>query len=110
MNFFCQRYHVSVVKVPLQIANNIHSIEAIAIPEIRTKLSLPGLLECAKAFQVRGYSLADESLVDGFDKVADLNFIMGTNNQELLLEKPVLFGQCDSSLGLMLVFILWKYK
>ena len=38
------------------------------------------------------YSLADESLVDGSDEVADLDFII--NNQELLIEKPVLFGQC----------------
>ena len=47
-------------------------------------------------------SLADESLVDGSDEVADLDFI--TNNQELLIERPVLFGQYQFSLELMLEF------
>ena len=104
---FAIRYHASVVKVPLQIGNNIHSIDAIAISEIRTKLSIPGLSECAKAFQFRGYSLADEGLVDGSDEVANLEFVMGTNNPELLIEKPVLYlvNMINQfSLGLMLEF------
>ena len=100
-------YLTRLVELNLVINNKTSKIAAICIPEVRTKLKLPGLNELANEFLKRGYKLADQQLAGNCDTIDDIDFIMGADCAFLLSETPVCFGgSClyyETNLGVMLM-------
>ena len=92
-----QQYLTKVVLMDMLVGNQIFSVKAICIPDIRTELDIPGLSKCAQNFVDKGYKLADINLIDGTDRIDNLDFILGTNSSEILLENQVLFGEGEVS-------------
>lgn len=84
-------YQTKVVEVKLKLGRDYFKIRAIALPEIKTDINLPGLTDCAIAFINKGYELADAELVSS-NVIRDLDLILGTENPELLTEEQVTFG------------------
>ena len=87
-----QDYVTDVVKVELEMNGKVRKIEAICIPEIRTKLLLPDLGRCVKEFTSRNFKLADDFLNEESVEISNLDLILGVNDPDILLEKQVLFG------------------
>ncbi|XP_068226421.1 uncharacterized protein [Palaemon carinicauda] len=98
----------NVVRVNLN--NNVNSfcVEAICLPEINTKLILPGLSRIVERFMEKGYKFADKFLAEGEDMISDIKFILGTQSIHCLPEITKLFGSgvpsayLETSLGIML--------
>ena len=110
-----REYLTKVVAVTLTISNIQFHIHAICMPSIKTKISLPGLSNVARVFEVRGYRLADGSLAE-VDEISGLDFILGVSNPEVLLERQVSFGGSEPSVfsdtlaGVMLSGSLERFK
>ena len=88
-----QRYETNVVEVPIEINYKVYNVKAICIPEIRTNLKLPNLSVCVDIFESKGYRLADSDLSNCSDNITNLDFILGTNDPHVLLERQVPFGK-----------------
>ena len=88
-------YSTKVVSVPLKVDDKEVTVRAICVPKIKTHLKLPGLQRVARGFADRGYVLADPSLLHG-DEIGDIRFVLGMSDPEVLLEKPVVFGDPPS--------------
>ena len=89
-------YYTNVYRVEIKIGGNLHEVEAMGIPLIRTRVDLPGVPEIARAFTDKGYTLADEILLDNRNDVGNIEFILGTNYAYCLLESLVKFGGGDN--------------
>ena len=95
----------NIVKLDFCCGDAVHSIEAICIPEINTKLNLPGLGKVVHEFSKKGYAFADQFLLE----ISDLNFILGTESFHCLPDRAELFGlevpsvYLESPLGIMLL-------
>jgi hypothetical protein len=68
------------------------TVQAICVPEIRTKLAIPKLAKIVDGFLSRGYKLADEDLSSSSDEISNIGFVLGTSDSDLLLEKQIVFG------------------
>ena len=104
-----RKLFTNIVKLDFCCGDAVHSIEAICIPEINTKLNLPGLGKVVNEFSKKGYAFADQFLLEGRDEISDLNFILGTESFHCLPDRAELFGlevpsvYLESPLGIMLL-------
>ena len=80
-----KHYVTKVVSVPLNVGGKTHQLKAICVPSINTSLKLPGLSDVTDEFLRKSYGLADEML-PGKNHICDVQFILGMNNPEVLLE------------------------
>ena len=102
-------YKTRMVEVPLRTESGIHNIIAVCIPEIKININLPRLNEIARAFILRGYSLADPFLLDGSNMIRDLQFILGTRSAYCMksteksfgLESQSIYADCPQGVMLM---------
>ena len=100
-----------VVKVPMQLKEISHYIDAIVLPNIDVKLSVADLNIVAKAFTSRGYILADEYLISSsLSNSVDFDLIMGPDAVKLLRPQTVAYGvepnisvYMQSQVGVMLI-------
>ena len=103
-----QAYNTKTVKVPFTITQNGGEVKAYCVPTIRTNLVLPGLSLVVQKFLNNGHKLADRFLSVHDDCISDINFILGTNDFNLLLEKQCSVGSqfpsvySETSAGILL--------
>ena len=90
-------YSTKIVKADIVISNETYAINAICVPEIRTRMNLPGLANIVKVFTKKGYKLADDFLHSGEDSISNIDFVLGTRDPHLLLETQVMFGDGSPS-------------
>ena len=97
-----------VVKVEIYSGEEKHCLEAVCLPQIKTRLIIPGLQKVVTEFKSKGYNLADQFLADGKDEITGIKFILGVNSTHFLPDTTVLFGDpipsayLNTSLGTML--------
>ena len=97
-----------IVKLEMDNGEQKHCLEAVCIPQIKTRLLLPGLQKIVTEFKNKGHQLADQFLADGKDEISGIHFILGSNSAHFLPESTVLFGEpvpsayLKTSLGIML--------
>lgn len=97
-----------IVRVPMHNGEKEHILEAVCIPQVKTRLVIPGLHRVVKDFMNKGHILADKFLINSEDEISDIKFILGTDSAHFLPETTVLFGSpipsayCTTSLGTML--------
>ena len=103
-----QEYKTRVVKVNIDFGKSFQTVEAICTPEIKICLNLPGLSDIAKTMAVKGYSLADEKLIDS-DCISDVGFLLGAKSAYCLKSTEISFGDdcmsiyAQTELGIMLL-------
>ena len=106
------KYETRIVNFELKIGNLKHRIEAICVPDISTKLKLPGLSDITRAFSDKGYKFADEYIYSPDDSIDNIEMILGSNFSYCIPETNICFGsQCiysDTPAGVMLVGSLNK--
>ncbi len=88
-----KEYLTKIVKVPLRLNDNIHTVNAVCIPEISIKLKLPNLGQVVNRIVQKGYSLADKFLQNTNDEVTKVQFILGAESSHCLPETDILFGK-----------------
>ena len=97
-----------IVKLEMDNGEQKHCLEAVCIPQIKTRLLLPGLQKIVTEFKNKGHQLADQFLADGKDEISGIHFILGSNSAHFLPKSTVLFGEpvpsayLKTSLGIML--------
>lgn len=87
-----RRQLTNVVEVPLKIAGKVNLVQALCVPEIKVKLSLPELPVICQKFISNGYKLADKALYSCPVEISDFGFILGSHDPQVLLEQQVAFG------------------
>ena len=85
-------YNTKIVKVNLLLSDVEHSVNAICVPEIKTKMFLPGLPGVINLFTEKNYKLADDYLHAGVEYISDINFVLGTSDPYILPEEQIVFG------------------
>ena len=65
--------------VSLKLRDFEQPLSLICIPEIRTRMELPGLAEVVQQFTRKGYTLADKLLVEDGNTITDIGIIIGDN-------------------------------
>ena len=114
INGFNSSKQIQTTVVELPICKNKPPISLICIPEIRTKLKLPGLQKIAQDFSNRGYMLADHLLTTGGDEISNIEIIIGENEAHIIPQTDVLFGEnsmySQCSFGVMLVGSIQRMK
>ena len=97
------------VLVPLRVGNETVNIEALCMPEIRTKLSIDGLDKIINSFLCKGYSLADKELREGgHEEIGNIGIILGEDGDYVLKTTTMSYGRgtestyYDTCLGVVL--------
>ena len=104
----CHTYESKIVEIPFNIGRANSVILAYCVPEIRTKLVLPGLAKVVRKFTQEGFRFADKFLSMNEDSITNIDFILGTDDFGLLLEKQCVVGTpnpsvyAESSAGILL--------
>ena len=104
-----QDYKTRVVEANIKIGDTMFRVEAVCIPSIKIRLKLPRLNEVVKGFAMRGYTLADQRLLESHDELRDIDFILGTCSAHCIMDTNVSFGKDRCSiyshtpLGVMLL-------
>ena len=93
-----QIYQSKIVEVPLHLGEQTNFISAYCVPDIRTKLELPNLSKLVSYFHRLGYAFADSLLNEHEDSISKINFILGTDDFNLLLEHQHTAGTTNPSL------------
>jgi len=86
-------YNTQLVEVPLKIDNQEHIIEALCIPSISISLQLPLLPKIVQQILNKGYTLADEHLLQLESKIENLDLIIGTRSCFIIPEQDIMFGE-----------------
>ena len=91
-----------VVELKLEFGNGMQCIQAICIPQINTKLVLPGLNIIVTDFVRKGYDLADQCLMEDSetDIISNIKLILGTDSDHCMPLNTVLFGEPTPSIYL----------
>ena len=89
-----QKYNSNVVKVPMTISDDIHYLNAICIPSIKTNMHIPRLTEICNALTSRGYALADPGLSRS-NRINGIQFILGMSDPQVLPEAHQVFGKTE---------------
>ena len=85
---------VKLVEVPLMIGNKIVNVNALCIPEIRTKLRLEGINKVVAAFTEKGYVLADKFLLENDrEDIANIGLLLGEDGDHVLEFSSRHFGE-----------------
>ena len=92
-----QIYHTKAYKANLAFGDQVHGIEVIGVPSIKTCMTLPGFNTLVHGFKGKGYQLADRFLFNGKDQIGNINFILGCDFAYCLQEKFVQFGQSSNT-------------
>ena len=93
-----RKYLTRQVSIDIGIGDATHNINAVCVPQIRTKLELPDLGKIVDAFLTRGYNLADKDLVADSVTIQNVQFVLGTNDGHVLKETQIEFGSPVPSL------------
>ena len=93
-----QQYVTRIVEVRIAIGNKSQIIQALCLPSINIKLSLPNLGKVVRGFQERGYVLADEYLKENDSVIDGIDFILGTRSGFCLPQQDHAFGKGGFSL------------
>jgi len=88
-----RQYLTNVVGIDLHIGGKVWNLEAVCVPELRTKLSIKNLEKIVSGFKLKGYTLADDMLNCNCNEISDIGFILGTNNSDVMVEQQVAFGR-----------------
>ena len=88
-----KNYNTEEVEVTLSLNNSVHTVKAIVVPEIKTKLKVRGLGKIVQSFREKNYILADSGLTTDSDEIDNIRFVLGTNDAHVLVEKQVEFGE-----------------
>ena len=92
-----QRYLTKIVSMKINFGSKIHTINALCIPKINVNLKIPRLSQIAKAFEDKGYVLADKLLSDS-NSINDIEFILGTKSAYCLKTNEISFGAKNDSI------------
>ena len=82
----------NIVEVKAKFGKFENNFLAMCLPEISTKLKVPGLSNLARKFDSKGYKLADCFLTNCSDIVQDLDFILGSGAIFCIPDETVIFG------------------
>ena len=103
-----KKFETKVVELCLSVGLVSHVIRAVCIPVIKTQLKIPNLGRIVEGFKNKGYSLADQCLVNHLDEISDIKLLLGSDNDYVLPTSTVVFGPStpstflDSPLGVLL--------
>ena len=89
---------IKTTMVELRIAEGLRPISLVCVPEIRTKLSLPGLNDVVNDFSEKGYILADKLLLKGGDEISNIGIVIGDNEAQIIPQTDVTFGDAALSM------------
>ena len=78
--------------VEFQVNYNEPPINLICVPEIRTKMHLPGLSAIVNSFIAKGYELADKLLAQGGDCIDNIDIVIGDNESQIIPQTDIVFG------------------
>jgi len=92
-----REYVAKIVEVPIVLGVNSYLVPAITIPNINISFKLHGLSNIAKAFESKGYVLADTELTKS-DVVNNLDMVLGTRSAYCLKSSEVSFGRKNDSI------------
>ena len=100
-------FRTKIVKVPIQIAENHYSIEAVCVDNIKTKFQIEQLSPVIKEFERKHFEIADEHL-KGSNTVDNIKFILGAETAYVLPMEYVTYGNqerpsvyIDTPIGVM---------
>lgn len=103
-----KQYKSKVVEFTLKFGSTERKLTAMTLPSLNINLNLPGLSKITKTFVDKGFQLADNYLLEGNDRISDIDFILGSKSSYCVPETDVLFGRENMSvysltpLGVML--------
>ena len=85
---------VKLVEITLMIGNKTVNVNALCIPEIRTKLKLEGINKVVAAFTERGYVLAGKFLLENDrEDIANIGLLLGEDGDHVLEFSSRHFGE-----------------
>ena len=90
-------YNTRVVELDLDCGDQVRTLNAICIPEIKISLDISNLSDIVKSFVSRGYKLADENLSSSTNKIDNIGFLLGAKSAYCLRATEVTFGLDQSS-------------
>ena len=90
-------YNTRVVELNLDCGDQVRTLNAICVPEIKISLDIPNLSDIVKSFVSRGYKLADENLSSSTNKINNIGFVLGAKSAYCLRATEVTFGLDQSS-------------
>ena len=79
-----KRCVTNVVKVPLNISNNIYHVNAICVPNLSIKLELPEIGRVVHLLNILKYDVADTKLNSKSESISDIQFILGSEYSYVL--------------------------
>ena len=86
-----------VVAVPITIGNTTSIFEAFVTDHIRTKFLVPDIHIITNHFQSKGYTLADDWLINDYSGiVSNMGIILGTNDDALIPMTTKVFGDISN--------------
>ena len=106
-----ETYKTKIVEIKLLVpGQGTQAIQAICVPKISIKLTIPSLKEIAKELQLKNYQLADRNLIRS-NTLDDIKIILGADNAHILPISQHCFGEgkgkqltyLDSPAGIMLL-------
>lgn len=86
------KYLTNIVEARVTVGVCTRKINVICVPDIKTKLIIPELGHIVHVMKAKGYKLADEFLSCQSSEISDLEFVLGSSDADLLLEKHIKFG------------------
>jgi hypothetical protein len=78
-------------KIPLQIGRKTHIVKALVVPTIDMKTDYGHIESIVEAFRSKGHKLADHNLLNHKNK--EIEFILGQDNNHLIMESDIKFGE-----------------
>ena len=85
-------YYTNVVSVPISVGDSVFNVDAVSVPSIDIKLSLPNLGKVVYSLKSNGYVLCDSALDIHVDTIDDIGFIPGSESAYCLPVTSVVFG------------------
>ena len=85
-----EKCNTKLVKLP--VGEDQLPLVAICLPEIKVNLKLPKLGSLVKAFEGKGYCLADKELNSNSDSLNKFDMILGNIDAQLLPQREIVFG------------------
>ena len=86
-------YKSKLVQMNLMFESECKTVELLTLPFINIFLALPGLSTIVSAFNNKCYKFADKILLGYWDKIEDLDMILGVDAAYCFLDRAVPFGE-----------------
>ena len=102
-----QEYLSRLVLIPVEFGEVKANIHALVVPYIQMNLSLPDVGFVVRAFEEKGYKLADSLLKPDSTEIKEIDFVLGSDFSNMLPGRDISFGKnsmyVESSLGVLLL-------